>query len=512
MSWIPASTVIAYSLCAVMLFFGCALRLRCGSWSNPSVVFALFWGMMALMPVMFVPEIEPSAYAIGYVTAAVVSFGLPALFVDWHAPLAAAAERRQAGTFSPFLSGNEALVLLLLVQVVGLGCMMANVAYQGFSVRDFVLDPFAIGCEYLGYRYSGSVKPFALSQAATIINYVAAAFAGSIVSQRRSYALNAGVIFLCILPSLYSIAVYADKGTIFLTLALFYGAVVVGRVRNGCTALVTWRSIVSTPLIFVVVAGVIGLAMANRTADRCSERQTVSLAEKLVSSVAGPDDSDSTATPEEVGGLRFYLRSYAFGHLFAFSSWFDHRLADGGALSDDLRTDPVFQPHLNTPESPALYRNPANPTFGFWTFMAIGKYLDSTYYKSLGDGYYVEYFRVPGVLQTNIYTFFRGAIDDFTIAGSLFFFFLFGFILNLVYRRMLYQKYSPFSQSVYILYAGYLYTSYIISLFIWNSALAAAFGVFVMLVVIDLIDRNGGSLWGVLTLRHKRTGKAGEAK
>ncbi len=512
MSWIPASTVTAYSLCAVMFLFGCALRLRSGSWSNPSVVFALFWGMMTLMPVLFVPDIKPSVYAIGYVTVAVIAFGMSAFFLDWRAPLVAAAARRESAASSPFMSGNEAPLLLLLAQVAGLITMMANVAYQGFSVRDFVFDPFAIGCEYLGYRYSGSVKPFVLMQLATILNYVAAAFAGLIVSHRRNYVFSAGVVLLCMLPSLYSIAVYADKGTIFLSLAFFYGAVVVGRIRSGCTALVTWRSIVSAPLILVIVAGVIGLAMANRMSEVCSERQTSNLTEKLVSAVTEPDESGDIDAPGQARGLNFYIRSYAFGHLFAFSSWFEHRLADGERLPVDLRTDPVFKPHWNTPEATVLYRNPEDPTFGFWTFMAIGKYLDSSYFKSLGDGYYEEYFRVPGVLQTNIYTFFRGAITDFTIAGSFIFFFISGLLLNVVYRRMLNRQFSPISQSAYILYAGYLYTSYIISLFIWNSALAAAFGIFVMLVVIDFIDRNGGSLWGVLSLRSNRIGGTGEAK
>lgn len=520
MSWMPASTVIAYLLCAAMLLFACALRERCGAWSNPSVVFALFWGMMTLMPVFFVPEIEPSAYAIGYIAAAVFAFGLPALFFNWHAPLAAAAARRQSNTSSPFLSGNEAPLLLLLVQVAGLGCMMANVAYQGFSLRDFVFNPFAIGCEYLGYRYSGSVKPFALSQLATVLNYVAASFAGLIVAHRRSYVFSAGIVFLCMLPSLYSIAVYADKGTIFLCLAFFYGAVVVGRIRGGYTALITWRSIVSAPLILIVVAGAIGLAMTNRVSGVCGEAQSESLAERLVTEVTKPEvtqsaKSENTPTstaPGQAGDLRFYIRSYAFGHLFAFSSWFDHLLADGETLPADVQTDPVFNPHWNTPASPAQYRNPENPTLGFWTFMAVGKYLNPAYFGTLSDGYFEEYLHAPQVLQTNIYTFFRGAINDFGVYGSILFFLVSGTLLNNIYRRILSRPACPVSQTIYILYAGYLYTSYIISLFIWSSAIASALGTFVMLAVIDYIDRNGGSFWGVLFLRHKRTGRAGEAK
>ncbi len=45
--------------------------------------------------------------------------------------------------------------------------------------------------------------------------------------------------------------------------------------------------------------------------------------------------------------------------------------------------------------------------------------------------------------------------------------------LNFLYQRMLYLAYAPVSQGLYIFFAGYLYTSYIISLTIWASVYAS---------------------------------------
>jgi hypothetical protein len=501
MHWFFDSAVAAYILCIVIFLYAIILRLRCGAWSNPSVAFALFWGSMILMPVFFVPEIRPSAYAIGYITAAVFAFGLPVLAFDWRRSQTNLIVR---STGSMFLSRNQALCLLFILQLIVLTCMMANVAYQGFSINDFLTDPFAIGCEYLGYRYRGDAKPFALAQAAIILNYVAAALAGLIVAHRRSFVLGGFTVALCILPSLYSIAIYGDKGTIFLVIAFFYGAVVVGRIRNGNTALWTLRSILSAPLILSIVAAAIGFAMFNRISGSCEGGQTSKLASQMTLSVV-PGPEANAAVKANDGKVKFYIRSYAFGHLFAFSSWFDHRIAGGVTLPDHTDPNPRFSPQWNTPDISPRYSNPERPTYGFWTFMAVGKYLNPAYFTALPDGYYEEYFLWPGIVQTNIYTFFRGLINDFTIPGSLGVLLLAGFFFNAIYRRILQTPYAPLSETLYIFFAGYLYTSYIISLLIWSSVIASAIGTYVMLAFIGYFDRHGGSITSIFSRRYLRS-------
>lgn len=485
----PGPVAAGYLMCAVLALIAVLLRLRCRSWSNPSVVFAIFWCMMTLLPIAFVPEIEPSVNAVGYITAAVIAFSIPAVVFSWRAPLAATAARR--GSASPFLSGSPAILLLATMQVFVLFCMIANIGYQGFPVGDFFVDPFALGCKYLGYRYSGLVKPFALAQVGTVLNYVAAPFAGLIVAHRRSYLVSVGVVFLCLLPSLYDIAIYADKGTVFLTLAFFYGAVVVGRIRQGSTSLLTWRSVWSTPLLLLVLVTAIGFAMINRSSAACEEQQTARIASELMSSL-----KSSEPAPDGGSGMKYNMRSYAFGHLFAFSAWYDHYISPDRDLKYSDALGPNWYKRWTTLNGGQAYKNPPGPTYGFWTFMAVGKYLNPTYFRSLPDGYFDEYFLRRGVLQSNIHTFFRGLIYDFTIPGSLAVLALAGLLFNLAYRRLLLNADAPLSQVMYVFFAGYLYTSYIISLLIWSSVIAAGLGTLLMLSLIGYIDRRVGSVSG----------------
>lgn len=484
------AAVDARLICLAILFVSAGyvfvLRRRCGSWSNPSVVFGIFWSLMTFLPIIGVPQLQPSPAAVRFIFAAILSFGLPVFLFRWQPALAAVRQRHS--TSAAFLSSGKAVALFAVLQIIPLAAIVLNIRFQGFSVYTLFTDPFSLGCEYLGYRYSGQAKPFFIAQIGTIINYFTAAVAGLIVASRRGGLISALIVVLCLLPSILCVAVYADKGTIFLTLAFFYGAVVVGRITNGDTALINWRTVVAAPPVVMLVALAIAFGMINRTSKTCENRSAeiaknagtmlLNDAKGFGSPFSGGSKPSSinqekkSAGSDLGGGLAYNLRSYAFGHLFAFSDWFDSWLDIDTAVSVARPSAPQLE-GAAAPSGPFGYKNPQGLTYGFWTFMAVGKMIAKQYYASLPAGYYDEYFLSQGVLQTNNYTFFRGMIYDFSTFGALVFLFAMGVGLNFLYQRMLYSAYAPISQGIYIFFAGYLYTSYIISLTIWASVYAS---------------------------------------
>jgi oligosaccharide repeat unit polymerase len=125
------------------------------------------------------------------------------------------------------------------------------------------------------------------------------------------------------------------------------------------------------------------------------------------------------------------------------------------------------------------YADPVRQTWGFWTFMAIGERLWPGY--DLPDGYFMEYFAFPGVIQSNIYTMFRGLIYDFGWIGSLVFMASLGWISSLAYRMMLKRPAPIVSQAFFIFLMGFLYSSFLFSLLTWTSVYVAALGVALML-------------------------------
>ena len=348
-------------------------------------------------------------------------------------------------------------------------------------VLGVITSPIETACEYLRARYSGVFHVTGFSQAETVLNYVGVPIGGILVASRRRFAAQAAILVVSFIPSLISMLVYADKGTLFLSMGYFYGGVIVGRVSVGNTALVTWRTIVSCAVICVVLLPVLMLVMLNRGGGSCSDSgRTAEIMSAMSNAfsgkemVTGPTSGAASKRPHgaAVSALEknqdiskimprgrealafFYLRSYAFSHLYAFSDWFQHYYFDNSKF---------------------IYEDPSHPTLGFWTFMAVGQRIDPSY--KVPPGYFAEYFYVPKELRSNIFTMFRGLIYDFGLVGSLFFMAFVGGVSAWAYTRMLASQNAFIAQAFYIALAGFVYSSYLLSIGTWASVyLAGAHG------------------------------------
>lgn len=116
------------------------------------------------------------------------------------------------------------------------------------------------------------------------------------------------------------------------------------------------------------------------------------------------------------------------------------------------------------------YYHDGNLTLGFSTFMAISRALGDV--TPVPDGYYDEYFQYKEILQTNIYTIYRGLIQDFGMVGALIYMANTGAVFNFAYVNILSNRSPAIAVAIYICMAGYIYTSFIISIMVWNSIFA----------------------------------------
>lgn len=417
---------------------------------------------MTIAPILSVPQLGTSNVAMIYILSICVAFALPSLVVDWRSSVAAARSRK--GILLPYRSPVLIRVVVSL-QFFWIGLVATHLSRQGLDLGTIVANPLEIGCLYLGRRYSGSMAPTIFAQAATVINYVAVALAGVGLASRGGVFVRVAVLAIAFLPSIFAVLFLADKGTIFLAAAFFYGGVIVARLTSGDTALVNWATIGTSALAVVIVIPVMMLAMLNRGGGACSDMQRTI---EIMSVLQGGDGSSVGVTDSaalRTSGMLFALRSYAFGHLFAFSDWMEHY---------------VFGASVQQ------YTDPPGLTWGYWTFMAIGKFIYPAY--QLPPGYYTEYIVYDGVLQTNIYTIFRGLIYDFGLYGSLMFAAIIGAFSSFIFKRVLEHRVAPFSQASYILIVGFIYSSYIFSPFTWNSVYAAPVGIAIVLAFLGFLE------------------------
>jgi len=398
------------------------------------VLFGVFWFLMTLVPLIAVPEVPIHPGGVFFIGAAVVAFAIPALLMrgQWQAAIETAADRRGASEMP-----GAILFGFFLAQALTLSFVVVNLHLQGFSVVEFITSPIATANRYLRARYDGLVSANIFSQSGIVLNYVAVTVGGLTIARVQRRLLQVAILLAAFSPSLVYMQVYADKGTLFLAAAYFFGALIVSRVSSGDVRLITRNTLLTIVASLVVLVPALVLTMAARDG-----------------SPHGPSEMSDK--------ILFYLRSYAFGHIYAFSDWFSHYFFDQSVME---------------------YTDPERQTWGFWSAMAIGEVIWPEYV--LPDGYFREYFAYGGSIQTNIYTMFRGAIYDFGLVGSLIAMSIFGLAGSFAYLVMLRHRSPVVSQAFFIFLVGFLYTSFVFSLLTWASVYVTA----VVVTVVLLFER-----------------------
>jgi oligosaccharide repeat unit polymerase len=147
----------------------------------------------------------------------------------------------------------------------------------------------------------------------------------------------------------------------------------------------------------------------------------------------------SPDNPSQVNEVLTILRLHAVGHLAAFSNWFAH----GGWASTNL-------------------------TFGTQTLSGL---FDAAGLKARPAGVYAEnVYLAPGV-YSNVYTMFRGLIEDFTAGGALMILLVGGFFAGLAFARVQQRRigYVPMLSAFFAITLW----SFVVNLFIYNTVLGA---------------------------------------
>ena len=144
------------------------------------------------------------------------------------------------------------------------------------------------------------------------------------------------------------------------------------------------------------------------------------------------------------GNLRSLFATYFFGHVYGFSDWFTAYTGNVASLNYDV----------------------SNYYFGYYTFTAVFEMFGSE--KVVSAGVFDEYFVYKDLLDSNIYTIFRGMIMDFGLIGALLFMLLHGFFINIMYYLFLRRNRPILTVILVVFMLEYFYITFIISLLTWS--------------------------------------------
>ena len=415
-----------------ILGYSLLLKKRTNSWVTPAILFSLFWFCLTFFPLTLMFTTPITAWGTLYIAFCVFLFGLPT-FLTSHKK-APSINKSNKQRVPNIYNGKFLSATFFTMQTAVIICVVLNLSIQGISPVDFIHAPLASAKKYLELRYSGAIQYNIFSKTGVLLNYTGAAIGGLILSSRKE---KLKILIFSFFPSVLYMVLYADKGTIFLCAAIFYTSIIVTRLNNHNTSLTDSRSNKNFLYFIILLSPILTFSFFARGIE-------------------------TTNTSETIDKLLYYISSYAFGHLYAFSDWLNFYIYG------------VASQH---------YAPVDTHTWGFSTFMAIFRFFGDT--TVVPDGYYDEYFKYKHILQSNIYTIYRGLIQDFGIIGSGVYMLLSGTAFNFTYLSLLKTKKPVLSAALFICMGGYIYTSFIISIMVWNSI----FGVFILLSIILAFDK-----------------------
>lgn len=410
--------ILCIALSLAMLGTAYAVSRATRSWLVPASIYSIAWFLFTFIPLVTIITVPANPLAIGYILLTCIAFSLPAFVSSWSATEQLATvsddDARVYDTtlvrFSFFFFAGLALVTLLI-----------NANLQGLSLSALMSDFFATSNALIADRYNNTTVASVFAQVANVSCYVSVGLGGLILTGYRTWYWRGAVLVGAMLPSLIVMVVFGAKGMIFLCIAMFYAGTLVRRLRSGDHRLIDRRTVSRGLLAIVILIPFISISFIAR----------------------GLYENNSQFGL--LDGLARYYVSYTCAHLYAFSDWFTAYIGQSAAQ---------------------IYAR-EEITKGFYTFMSIFTALGST--REVPPGVYTEYYQYGDYIQTNIYTMFRGLITDFTMAGSLIFCLVMGALCNATFVAMARNRLSSWATSFYIVLAGFIYTSFIISLLIWNS-------------------------------------------
>ncbi|QXI30232.1 O-antigen polymerase [Pseudomonas vanderleydeniana] len=425
-----ANKILAIFISLGILGYALVLKHKAQSWVSPGVIFSIFWFLVTFLPLTIVFNAPINPWSVLFIAICVFIFGLPGFSSALRTPLVNNIETKK--NTQENYSGAFLSLSFFTIQLITILCILINLSIQGLSLSEFFSDVSGTANYYLNLRYSGKIESNIFLQLGGLLNYTGVCIGGLILGNKQGNLKRASILLLSFLPAILYMIMYADKGTLFLSAAFFYGGIIINRLRKGDTALTNK----STNKILILTLPILLIALTSSFIAR------------------GIDARDTGLLLSKLG---YYFSSYALAHLYAFSDWFSS---------------------YNSESSVKIYEHSEDLTLGFSTFMAIFRAFGDL--RPIPEGYYNEYFQYKDILKTNIFTMFRGTIQDFGIIGTFLYMLITGTIFNIAYITLLTARNPVVSVAIYICGIGYIYTSFMLSIMVWNS-------IFVLLITLTFM-------------------------
>lgn len=413
--------IIIYKLIAIffslLLFLQAyVIKIETRTYLLPASLFSIAWFMFSIAPLIVLFGVQINPLAILYIFFASLFFSLSALPFNWRFAFENNKENKQ----SMLLKLNSSFLCNCFYTAVFLSFVFSTylVLSNGFDLASFRSNFIETSAKYAALRGNESLEYGVVGTLSIFFTYFSTLLGGIVSYFKKTPAKKFLYFLIAITPSLFVMLTQSTKLIFLVGLILFLASTILMKIISSNHSMFNLYGGLKILAIGLLIVPLILIAFASR--EGYSHFDTFGEALDLILPA---------------------INSYLFGSLYAFSDFFAYYL---GMHSSSIYTIEYYN-------------------LGYYSFKSIFDSFGGT--KFFPPEFYSDNYDYNGGLSTNIFTFFRGLIQDFGIIGSLLFMYFFGFLFHYSFYRLLINKNVWLGCSLFIIFFGFMGLSFLSSIF-----------------------------------------------
>ena len=430
--------IIAILLSLMLLSQALFFKKITKSFFHPATLFPLIWFFYTFIPLILLFTIPINPTGIMYILVCSLAFSFTALFFDW----SKLTKNRLKLKNKRLQEGNSYFARLLIYCFSVLSCVftIVHLRIQGIDLHFDIISTLQSSGQHALLSGQGRIIGNIYLTLSLIFAYSASALGGYLYRANASSFKNLSIIFFSFAPALLIVILMSGKLIMFNSIVFFIAARLLVKIHRGEEFLIRHLNIKKSFGLFIIFLFVIFFSINSRTYQAGEAGSLLQNADYIYNTFI----------------------NYTMGQIYAFSDFLSVYLEikDGNSYDEDFVSN------------------------GHYTFNGILTQIG--YGQELPIGMYQESYNYNNRLSTNIFTAFRGIIEDFGMITGIFIMSLFGLISNVNHYFLLKNSAPYLSSAVYCIIVAYIFSSFLISFFSARWPLA----VITILFVVFFIEQN----------------------
>lgn len=413
-----------------MLLLQCyIIRVNAGSYLLPASLFSFAWFLFSIVPLVVLFNVPINPLSALFIVGCIFAFSLSSIPFNWQYVLEKNAEK--ATTLLPTLN-SKVIKAAFYSSILG-SCIFSVllVLQNGFDLQGFVTDFIATSARYAALRGNEYLEYGVFGTLSIFFTYFSAALGGVLTFFKKGGKM--GMFFVSICPSLFAMLTQSSKLIFFVAVVFYMATTLLLKIFSDQRFIFNAKDLKKLLVLGIIILPLLTIAFISR------------------------DGYNNFNNSSEAADLLLpAVYSYFFGSYYAFADFISF--------------------YWGMP-SVSLYKV-EHYNLGYDSFKGIYDMLGGT--KIYPAGFYNDFYMYKNLLATNIYSFFRGAVQDFGCIGTIVLMYIFGLLSHFFFYRLLIKSKPFFEAAIFIIFFAFVGLSFLINIFTARYVFLIAFAFFAL--------------------------------